>query len=101
MKESIRLKIEAARTSNRPAPPEEYNPSLVAKAIAERVVDGERLYTLKEAATLCKMDPTTALRRLKGRPGFLQFVERGPVSITESLVKAFIAEAAARGLASS
>ena len=95
VKAAIRNKIDAALATRHSSG---ANPMSVAHAIADRIVAGEKSYTLKEVADICCMHPTTAMRCLRGKPGFLQFSARGSVLITESLLKQFIAEAVARGL---
>jgi hypothetical protein len=102
MRESIRRKIDAALSDRRgrtPLPASNAMP--LALSTAERIVGGEKLYTLAEVARKCNMDKTTLAKKLRGRAGFLQYADRGAISITESLFKAFLTEAAARGLSRS
>lgn len=96
MKASIRAKIDAARLKHDVQA--QMRVQTVVRTIADNVIAGEQKYTLKRVGEICGLDPNTVRRKLKGRPGFLQFGPNSEIQITHSLLQSFIEEAAARGL---
>lgn len=76
-------------------------PVTTASEIADHILAGEKTYRIKQVQTMTGYAYTTIKRHLRGRPGWLRNPGSGPgggIRITESLLKSYLKDQAAKGL---
>jgi hypothetical protein len=99
---AIRQKIEAALSANAAKPglsaPPQPPPAAGPNEIADRIFAGERVFSLKDAMAMTGFSYNTLYQHLKGKPGWLRS-PGGAIRITETLLRSYVTELAARGRA--
>ena len=76
-----------------------FNQACDLNEAVEQAISGEREFSIEEIANKHGLTYHTVYRALKGKPGYRVYGKKRSAKVTESLYRAFVAEAIRKGLA--
>ncbi|HEX4228163.1 MAG TPA: hypothetical protein VHZ07_05805 [Bryobacteraceae bacterium] len=97
MKADIRRRIEQALAQDRGQPAN--FPIADLRQAVEQAMSGEREFSIEEIAKRHGLTYYTVYRAVKGKPGYRVYGKRRGAKVSESLYRAFLADAIKRGMA--